>query len=175
MRPAIDPSKLRRVLETLGRRCRGPGRIYLTGGASALLVGWRSSTLDVDLKLDPEPAGAFEAIAKLKDELDVNVELASPDQFIPVPGDWRQRSVFIVRHGEVAFYHFDFRAQALAKLARGHDRDLADVRAMLAEALVSKEDLRAALREVEPQLLRYPGLDAEVFQRRVTDFLRERD
>jgi hypothetical protein len=34
---------------------REHGRIYLTGGATALLYGWRSTTIDVDLKANPEP------------------------------------------------------------------------------------------------------------------------
>ncbi|MCZ7683003.1 MAG: hypothetical protein M5U28_31025 [Sandaracinaceae bacterium] len=63
------------------------------GGATAITYGWRELTIDIDLRLDPEPPGAFEAIARLKDELDVNVELASPMDFLPeVPG-WRERSV----------------------------------------------------------------------------------
>lgn len=173
MRSPADPTKIERLLDNLGRRCRGPGRIYLTGGASALLVGWRQSTVDVDLKLDPEPKGAFEAIAELKNTLDINVELASPDHFIPVPSDWRTHSHFIVRYGQVDFYHFDFRAQALAKLARGHDRDVKDVNAMRNEQLVSKESLRTAFDEIKPQLLRYPGLDADAFERRVEAYLRD--
>lgn len=171
MRPPTDPETLRRLLRELGRRARGPGRIYLTGGATALLVGWRSSTVDVDLKLDPEPAGIFEAIAGLKDELGVNIELASPDQFLPPPPGWRERSIFIERHGEVEFYHFDLRAQALAKLARGHDRDLCDVEAMLERNLVSPEELLRALEAVEPDLLRFPAVDARAFARRVRAFV----
>src|SRR5512140_2978268 len=95
----------------LGARVGSPGRIYLTGGASALLVGWRSSTVDVDIKLDPEPAGVFEAIAQLKNELDINIELAAPDQFLPPLPDWRESSRFIARHGRIEFYHYDFRSQ----------------------------------------------------------------
>jgi hypothetical protein len=53
-------------------------RFYLVGG---------KKTIDLDMKADPEPLGFFEAIAELKDSLDTNVELASPDLFIPeVPG-----------------------------------------------------------------------------------------
>jgi hypothetical protein len=74
-------------MEALGQRVKGPGTIYLTGGATALLFGWRAKTIDVDIKADPEPRGLFEAIAELKESLDANVELASPDLFIPeVPG-----------------------------------------------------------------------------------------
>lgn len=98
----------------LGRRARGSGRVYLTGGATALLHGWHTSTVGIDLKLDPEPAGAFEAIAELKDELDVNVELAAPDQLL------------------------------------------------------------GALDRIRPDLVRYPGLDAPAFARRVRAFVEQR-
>jgi len=171
MRAPVDPSKIRRLMREIGHRARGGGRVYLVGGASALLQGWRSSTVDIDLKLDPEPAGIFEAIGELKRVLDVNIELSAPDQFLPPLPDWRERSLFIERQGEVDFFHYDFRAQALAKLARGHDRDLADVEQMLAYGLVSKADLGAALELMLPGLLRYPVLDAAAFERRVRGFL----
>ena len=160
-------------MDEIGRRAQGPGRIYVTGGATALLYGWRSSTVDVDIKLDPEPAGIFEAIARLKDELDVNIELASPELFVPpVPG-WRERSRPIARRGPVEFLHFDLLSQALAKLARGYERDLDDVRAMQRGGLVSPDELRDGLERIEPELLRYPGLDAEAFRCRVERFLDE--
>ena len=69
MRRPVDPIRLDRLLAELGQRAQGPGRIYLTGGATALLYRWRQSTVDVGLKLDPEPEAIFEAIAQLKEEL----------------------------------------------------------------------------------------------------------
>lgn len=59
----------------------------ILGGATALLAGWRTATVDLDLKLDPEPEGAFAAIAQIKEELGVNVELASPAEFLPELAD----------------------------------------------------------------------------------------
>ncbi len=171
MRGYVDAETVERLMRALGRDARGPGRIYLTGGATALLEGWRASTVDIDLKLDPEPAGVFEAIAQVKEELEVNVELASPDQFLPPLPGWRERSRFIVRHGLVDFFHYDFRAQALAKLARDHDRDRSDVRAMLDRGLVTRADLLASLDEIRPGLIRFPALDAEAFEARVRAFL----
>lgn len=50
-------------MQALGREAQGSGCIYFTGGASALLIGWRSSTIDVDIRLDREPLGIFQAIA----------------------------------------------------------------------------------------------------------------
>jgi hypothetical protein len=175
MRSQVNAAKIHRLLRELGRSARGPGRIYLTGGASALLEGWRDTTVDVDVKLEPEPAGVFEAIHRLKQELDINIELAAPDQFLPALSDWQARSSYVERHGQVEFYHYDFRAQALSKLARGTERDLADVRAMLTRGLVDRDGLREALEEILPGLIRYPSLDAEAFERRVRKFLEKDD
>ena len=159
MRAPADAAKVRRFIELLGKRARSGGRVYLTGGASALLVGWRASTADIDIKLSPEPEGTFEAIAKLKNELDLNVELAAPDDFLPpVPG-WEDASVFIDRVGLVDFFHYDFRGQALSKIARHSQRDLADVQAMLERDLVNKEALRQAFESIRQGLIRYPALD----------------
>jgi hypothetical protein len=172
VRGEADAEKVRRLLAEISRRAGGPGSVYLTGGATAALFGWRARTVDVDLKLDPEPPGVFEAIARLKDELDLNVELASPDDFIPALPDWRERSVPIDAPGPVRFYHYDLRGQALAKIERGHARDLADVRAMLRASLVRPEELERAFVTLEPGLIRYPGLDAATFRRKLEEFLR---
>lgn len=172
MRAETNALKLRQFMTALGERVRGAGRIYLTGGATALLWGWRDATVDVDLKPDPEPPGLFEAIAALKDELDLNVELASPDQFIPPLPGWRERSVFIARHGPVEFFHYDPYSQALAKLQRGHGRDLRDVQAMLREGWIQRDRLRELFTAIEPELVRYPGLDGATFRATVENFCR---
>ena len=151
----------------IGRHATGPGTVYFTGGASAILEGWRLGTVDVDLKLEPEPPGVFQAIARLKNELRVNIELAAPDQFLPALKDWRAHSKFIERQGSVDFYHYDFRAQALSKLSRGRNRDLQDVGAMIDRALVTRQDIAEAFEEIRPQLIRFPGLDAELLASRV--------
>ena len=170
MRSETDRRKLEQFMVALGQSVRGEGTIYLTGGATALLHNWRAMTIDVDLKPDPEPAGLFEAIARLKDELDINVELASPDQFIPpVPG-WRERSLFIAQHGQVRFMHYDPYGQALAKLQRRHDRDLQDVQSLLREGLIQRERLWDLFTSIEPQLIRYPAVDPAASRLAVREF-----
>jgi hypothetical protein len=57
MRAETTRAKLETFMAALGKHARGPGRIYLTGGATAVLYGWREMTIDVDLKPDPEPPG----------------------------------------------------------------------------------------------------------------------
>src|SRR2546426_9820114 len=120
MRRKVTIGTLKQFMQELGAAARSPGKVYLTGGATALLLGFRQQTIDIDLKLDPEPEGAFEAIAALKNRLDLNVELASPDDFIPRAADWRERSRHIAAIGQVEYFHYDFSMQALAKEERSH-------------------------------------------------------
>jgi len=157
----------------VGNRVGGEGCIYLTGGATAVLHDWRPMTIDVDIKPDPEPRGLFEAIAAIKDELDLNVELASPDHFIPAVPGWRERSLFIAQHGQVQFFHYDPYGQALSKLQRGHDRDLRDVKAMLKEKMVHVERLLEMFAQIEPHLIRYPAIDPASFRGAVQRFCDE--
>ena len=170
MRSQASAEKITALMEALGREVTGSGRIYLTGGATALLHGWRNSTVDVDLKADPEPTGWFEAIATLKDKLDVNIELAAPDQFIPALPGWKDRSRHIAQHGRLEFYHYDFYSQALAKLERGHARDLADVQAMLERQFIAPARLWELFLAVEPLLIRFPGITASLFRESVAHF-----
>ncbi|MFZ4598342.1 MAG: DUF6036 family nucleotidyltransferase [Terrimicrobiaceae bacterium] len=170
MRAETDRQKLEVFLAAFGDRVTGEGSIYLTGGATAVLHGWRSMTIDVDIKGDPEPPGFFEAIAILKDELDINVELASPDLFIPVLPGWRERSLFIGRHGHLEFFHYDPYSQALAKLERGHPRDVADVSALLEIGLIDKGQLLDYFSAVEKELIRFPAVDPGTFRHSVERF-----
>jgi hypothetical protein len=170
MRPPVQIEKLEALMSSMGRAVKSPGRIYLTGGATALLHGWRAMTVDVDLKADPEPSGLFEAIAQLKDTLAVNIELASPSDFIPELPQWRDRSLFIARHGLLDFYHYDPYSQALSKLERAHSRDLTDVQAMLRSGLIRRDLLWQQFLKIEPQLIRYPALDPGSFRQSVEEF-----
>nr|WP_228053206.1 DUF6036 family nucleotidyltransferase [Nodosilinea sp. LEGE 07298] len=129
--------------------------------------------VDVDIRLDPEPSGIFQAIAKIKQELNINIELASPQDFLPPLPGWRDRSVFICKRGQISFYHCDFTAQALAKLSRGYDRDLKDVQAMYSQGLFSLENLRNCFEAIELELIRFPSLDPDVLTSKVRTFIEQ--
>jgi hypothetical protein len=86
----------------------------LVGGGTAVWEGWRDTTIDIDLKADLEPTVVFEAIAILKEKSGINVELTSPDLFIPILPRWRERSVLVLQQNKVTIRHYDFYAQALA-------------------------------------------------------------
>jgi hypothetical protein len=136
-----------------------------------VLLGWRPTTIDVDIELDPERDELLRALPRIKDELQINVELASPRHFIPLPAGWQERSPSVGREGRLTFKHFDLYSQALAKLERGHARDLEDARVMLERGLVDADRLRSAFDEIEPQLYRFPAIDPADYRRRVEEFL----
>ncbi|CAN5745734.1 hypothetical protein BH24ACI5_BH24ACI5_03780 [soil metagenome] len=167
MREPADLTRIERFMRALGENAREPARVYLTGGATAVLHGWRGSTIDVDLKIVPDRDDLLRAIPALKERLHLNVELASPADFIPVRPDWEDRSPFIRREGRVDFHHFDLCAQALSKIERGHDQDQQDVAELLRRGLVTRSELLTYFEVIEPFVYRYPALDPASFRRRV--------
>lgn len=171
MRAVADAERVRRLLRALGRAADAPAKLYLVGGATAVLLGWRPTTIDVDLKLVPESDALLRAIARLKDELEVNVELAAPPDFIPELPGWEERCLVVGQEGSLAVFHYDLYSQALAKVERGHAQDVADVRVMLESGLIELGRLGDLFARIEPDLYRYPAIDARAFRSSVEDVL----
>lgn len=167
MRERVTEPRLREFMRALAREAREEGRVFLTGGACAVLLGWRKSTLDVDLKIVPEDDRLLQAIPRLKESLHINVEQAAPDQFIPAVPGWQERSSFIAREGRLSFHHYDFYSQALAKIERGHEVDRQDVRDMIAAGLVEPAKLLELFSVIEPQLYRFTAINPAAFRRAV--------
>jgi hypothetical protein len=167
MRPPVDESRIRELAVELGRVARRPVRIYLTGGSTAVLEGWRAATVDVDLRFEPEADELLRALPALKETLGVNIELASPLDFIPELPGWRDRSPHVFREGSVDVHHFDPYSQALSKIERGFEQDLTDVRTMIARGLVEPPRLRELYETIEPELYRYPAIEPSAFRRKL--------
>jgi hypothetical protein len=146
MRPPVDEDRIRALARELARVAPTTVRIYLTGGATAVLEGWRATTIDIDVRFEPEADELLRALPGLKDRLGINIELASPPDFIPELPGWRARSPFVFQDGSVYVHHFDPYSQALSKIERGIEQDLADVHSMIAE------------------LYRYPAIDPGAFR-----------
>jgi hypothetical protein len=166
VRQLADADRIRAFMRALGAAA-AHGAAYLTGGATAVLHGWRPTTVAVDMMLVPESDRLLRTIPALKEELRLNVELISPADFIPVPAGWEDRSIFATREGRLSFYHYDPYSQALAKLERGHTQDLEDVSSFLESGLVDPVRLLAFLEEIEPELYRFPAVDPATFRQAV--------
>ncbi len=167
MRKPADRELIEAFTRRFGSAATENTRVYFTGGVSAVLLGWRSSTVDLDLLIVPEQDVLFRAIPKLKETLRINVELACPSDFIPELPGWQDRSRFIAREGKVSYYHYDFYSQALAKVERGHAKDLQDVDQMRQRGLIEPDRALELFDAIESELYRFPAIDAKTFRQRV--------
>jgi hypothetical protein len=167
MREVATSSRIKEFMQRLGSATSVDTKVYLTGGATAVLFGWRDTTIDVDLKIIPDSDEVFRALPALKESLQLNVELASPDLFIPALPGWENRSIWISREGRIDWYHYDPYGQALAKIERGHERDLGDVRELIHRGLVEPSELRKLFLHIVPGLIRYPAIDPAAFTQKV--------
>lgn len=55
MRELATGTRIREFMRQLGAAAHVDTRIYLTGGATAVLFGWRETTINVDLNRGSEP------------------------------------------------------------------------------------------------------------------------
>jgi hypothetical protein len=165
VREPVDAARVEQVMVAFADAADGQTRIYFAGGATAVLYGWRQSTVDVDFVAVPENNALQRALPVLKERLRVNLETASPADFIPIPAGWEERSPLIRQIGRVSFHHLDPYAQALAKIERGHERDRVDVAELFGRGLVDRERLRRYFDEIEPRLYRFPAIDPPSFRR----------
>jgi hypothetical protein len=119
------------------------------------------------LSAPPLPDELLRALPALKESLGVNIELASPPDFIPELPGWRERSPLVFREGKVEVHNFDLYSQALSKIERGFDQDLDDIHKMMASGLVEPARLRELYKAIEPELYRYPAIDPSVFRQKL--------
>jgi hypothetical protein len=97
VRELADVARIHNLMKALGAEAEDEGAAYLTGGATAVLLGCRATTIAVDLVLVPEHDTLLRAMPWLKDELRVNLELVSPGGFVPLAEGWQDRSLFVAR------------------------------------------------------------------------------
>jgi len=149
---------------------RGTYRVFLVGGGTAVLEGWRVSTIDADLYSDREEI--FRDIQRIKERLQLNIEFARPEDFVPALAGSEDRHVFIETIAKVSFYHYDPYAQLLSKVVRGFNRDMQDAERFLASGMVDGERFRSLVREVpDSAYARYPALSRQAVLEAVEEFL----
>lgn len=167
MRRPVDENVVRAFLRSFGEAAKEESRVYFTGGVSAVLLGWRSTTVDLDILVIPEQDALFRAIPRLKESLQLNVELASPADFIPELPGWQKRSLFIAKERKLSFFHYDFYSQALSKVQRAHSKDVDDVQQMLRRELIEPQRALELFGIIEAELYRFPAIDPPSFKARV--------
>jgi len=170
MRPSVDKTAIESFLQQLGRTFRKPGRLYLVGGAALVHAGVRPGfTQDIDIQVSGANEGELiVAIQRLIQQLQINVEFASPADFIPLPSQWEMRAQYVGRYGGVDVFYFDFYSIALSKIERGNSRDIDDVKLLVQQGIITLNELDEAYREVLAQLGqgRYPRITPMRFSER---------
>jgi hypothetical protein len=145
-------------------------RIYLVGGGTAVLEGWRESSIAADLYAKQDDI--FRDVQRIKERLNLNIELARPEDFVPPLEGSETRHVFIDTIGRVSFYHYDPYAQLLSKIVRGFARDLADAKAFVASGMVDPDRFRNLVQGIpESVYSKYPRLSPQAVRAAVDDFL----
>ncbi len=157
MRPPIDRLRVHYFLVKLGIEFRHPARVYLVGGTTLVYEGLREQSLDIDIHYevaDEHEAEFAQVVRRLKDELEINVEQASPGDFIPLPPGWKERAKHVGRFGQVDVFHFDLYSTALSKIERGREGDFQDVLALLQSGQIEMGELRQAFDNIMPRVER---------------------
>ncbi|HEY3289602.1 MAG TPA: DUF6036 family nucleotidyltransferase, partial [Anaerolineae bacterium] len=144
-------------------------RLYLVGGTTLVYEGLRQQSLDIDISYevaDEHETEFSRAIRRLKEEMQINIELASPGDFIPLPAGWKERAKFVGRFGQVDVFHFDLYSTALSKIERGREGDYEDILAMLRSDQINMDELERAFANIMPRLERESlKRDPEKFKR----------
>jgi Nucleotidyltransferase of unknown function (DUF6036) len=148
MRQRVGQQEIEQFLVQVGRT-RQPGRLYLTGGAALVHRGIRpGQTLDIDIQITIDPANLTAQIAQLKQKMNINIEFASPSDFIPLPAQWEARSEFINRYGQVDVFYLDWYSIALSKMQRANRQDVVDVQLLVRQGFVDVSELDLLYQDV---------------------------
>jgi hypothetical protein len=162
---------LRELMQELSRTAP-PGRsfaIYFVGGGTAVQAGWRTATIDADLHADDD--AVFRDIQGIKERLELNIEFARPEHFVPPLAGSADRHVFVDRVGDVDFYHYDPYAQLLSKIVRGFRKDLLDAERFVTSGMVDLESFRELVASIPDEVYaRYPHLSRAAVEVAVEDF-----
>jgi len=159
VRRSLTRKALRDLMNELARCAplRGSYRVFFVGGGTAVLEGWRSSTIDADLYSDTD--AVFHDVQGIKERLDLNIEFARPEDFVPPLAGSESRHIFIETIGKVSFYHYDPYAQLLSKVVRGFNRDMQDAKSLLETGMVDGKRFRALVEAVpSAAYAKYPAL-----------------
>lgn len=172
MRRKLTREGIKALMNELARSAPGRRsyRVFFVGGSTAVLAGWRESTIDADLHSDQEEV--FRDVQGIKERLQLNIEFARPENFVPVVAGSAERHVFIETVGKVSFYHYDPYAQLLSKVVRGFNRDMQDAERLIDSGMVDAARFRSLVGAIpHAAYAKYPALSRQAVLEAVDDFL----
>lgn len=117
----------------------------------------------------------FRHIQEIKECLNINIEFARPEDFVPPLKGTADRHVLIDTVGAITFYHYDPYAQLLSKVVRGFQRDLDDAREFMDSGMVDPQAFRSLVGSIpDSAYAKYPSLSKAGVEKTVETFLMEK-
>lgn len=172
MRAEMTRDRMLALMHELARTAprRGAHRVYFVGGGTALWLEWRRASIDVDVYSEDD--AVFRDIQGIKERLNINVEFARPEDFVPALKGSADRHVFIDTVGTIGFFHYDPCAQLLSKIVRGFRQDMEDARRFVSSGMVDPVRFRNLVKSIpDSAYARYPSLSRDGVEAAVTAFL----
>ncbi len=171
-RQTITREILGSFMLSIGKLLKKRSVIYLTGGSTALLMGFRDGTIDIDLAGEIDEL--FNHISKLKEKFRINIELAKPTDFVPsLPGE-EERHILVGHFGNVTFMHFDPYSQVFSKIVRSHATDLLDVAAFVRSKCVDLKILKEMVKKIpDRHFAKYPRLNRVAVEKAIESFAKQ--
>ena len=172
MRRELTRETLRELMEELARTAPAQEsfRVYLVGGATAVLAGWRAATIDADLYAERDEV--FRDAQGIKERLQLHIELVRPELLVPPLAESAERHLHIDRVGNLDFYHYDPYAQLLSKIVRGFRKDLLDVEGFLESGMVDPTKFRELVDGIpDSAYAKYPSLSRDAVVAAVDELL----
>lgn len=160
-------SEIEAFLQQLGQRLDRPVTLYLLGGSALCFLGNARRTLDIDYTLTASavPDKSFDVTVRgLADEMHLEIEAVSIEEFVPLPEGSEQRHRWLGRFGEVSVYVYDPYTIALSKLSRGFESDLQDVLFLLRQQIINLDSLTSYVEAALTQAWTYDIDPAEMRQ-----------
>lgn len=172
MRDEVTRERLRALMREIARTApRGKAyQVYIVGGGTAVLTGWRPTSIDADLFAPDE--SVFRDVQGIKERLNVNIEFARPEHFVPALPDSESRHVFIETVDRVSYSHYDPYAQVFSKIVRGFERDIDDAHQFVRTGLVDPARLGHLVQQIPAsEYTKYPSLSQDAVGQAVEDFI----
>lgn len=155
--PVIDRGALLGVLARLDQHFARPGRVFLVGETSQLLEGWRSWVGLVELKLEPadpdtDDTEVWSAVSRTARDTGVDIVLETPEDIIPLPAGWRERSRPATAPTEwLDVLHFDPYSVSFRYIARGDEPDYHLVLRYLENGWIVEDEMERLLTATLPR------------------------
>ena len=125
-------------------------KLYLLGGSAMCFLGSPRRTVDIDFTVDISSEELENIVETVAQDLKLEIEEISIDEFIPLPADTASRHQLLGNYGSIEVYIFDPYCIALSKVARGFDSDIQDVLFLLQIGLIKIDLLTRFIEDTFP-------------------------